>query len=480
MNKWNIVGLRGLWDDIQSSLWFRPGLISLFAVTLALISPYIDQLTSLKFYVIDADNARTILSVIASSMLTIVTMTFSILMVALTLTSQQFSSRVLRSFTSDRAAQNVLGILIGSFLYSLLVLVTVINTSKTTFVPLLSVLMAIGFALVGIGTFIFFIDHIAKSIRVSYIIQTINDETIKLLDGREVEEVVGHAQMNLPLTDPVMNQAEAFRINASTAGYIQTIDIEKLAELTAEYGYIAQIDGMAGSFVSKGRPLLYVWNQPTQSDIAETEIAHAKATPTKEIGKSGDVQPTLSKDLIEKMQQQFDIGVERTMYEDILFGIRQLVDIAIKALSPGVNDPTTARNCIHYLTNILIQAIRCPDKKISYYSEQGNLCLIGRTLSFEAMVNLAFDQVRHYGCSDPLIAEMLLIALFEIAEETGEQEHLTLLWHHTKLIRNQSDLGIQMQYDRNRLNNRLLQMAGLLEQDYESVALNITDENKLV
>ena len=209
--------LRGLWDDVQSSLWFRPGLIALLALLLAIVTPYVDQSTKLKFYAIGADNARAVLSAIASSMLTVVTLTFSILMVALTLTSQQFSPRVLRSFTSNHTAQNILGILIGAFLYSLLVLVTVIDTSDTTFVPLLSVLVAIAYAVIGIGAFIYFIDHIAKNIRVSYIIYTINEETVALLHTAELEQVGGY-QKHIPLSDTLLDRRQAVRINARHAG----------------------------------------------------------------------------------------------------------------------------------------------------------------------------------------------------------------------------------------------------------------------
>lgn len=424
----------------------------MLAAVLAIVGPYVDQQTSLKFYVIGADNARAVLTSIASSMLTVVTLTFSILMVALTLTSQQFSPRVLRSFTSNRTAQNILGILIGAFIYSLLILVTVVDTSNTTFVPLLSILIAISFALLGIGSFIYFIDNIAKNIRVSYIIHTINAETVALQRSQAPEQVVGY-RGDMPLSDPVMDKNKAARVNTVEAGYIQAIDNDRLAELSKKHGYIVQIAGMTGDFVPYGRPLLYVWRHGGEANQEKTPVE-------------------ISEPLLHELLQQFDIGVERTMFEDVLFGLQQLVDIALKALSPGVNDPTTATNCIHYLTNILIRAGKAPDQQLSHYDDGGNLRLIGRTVTFAAMLDQTFNQLRQYGCGDPSIVVHLLSALTAIAEEVDNKERHNLLWKHALLIRNRTDHQIHEPYDRNRINNQLLGLSELLGREYESVALS--------
>jgi uncharacterized membrane protein len=386
----------------------------------------------------------------------------------------------LRSFTSNRTAQNILGLLIGSFLYSLLVLVTVIDTSNTTFVPLLSTLIAIGFALIGIGAFIYFIDHIAKSIRVSYIIHTINAETIALLRTAQAEQVVGHTD-DVPLSAPVMNREYAAKVNARHAGYIQAIDSKNLAALAEEHGHTVQIIGMTGDFIAKGRPLLYVWKQQRlhkdstdkradEGGKNEGQRSHEKMAESKQDSDESPIE--IPEPLMDNFLQQFDIGIERTMYEDVLFGIRQLVDIALKALSPGVNDPTTAINCLHYLSNILIQATKRPDRQLSHFDEAGNLCLIGRTVSFSAMLDLTFDQLRHYGCTDTTVADQLLRVLAEVAEEVTEEDRRNLLWQHVMLIRHEVEQGIRQKYERDHINNRLRQLAKLLDQPYTSIALS--------
>jgi uncharacterized membrane protein len=154
---------RALWDDLQSSLWFRPMLLTALSIGLALSSTVLEQyLDPPHLFDTSADNARAVLTSIASSMLTVTSLTFSIVMVALVLASQQFSPRILRNFMSDHATQNVLGVFIGAFMYSMVVLGSISDVDEATFVPVFSTLIALGFALLSVGVFIYFINHIAK------------------------------------------------------------------------------------------------------------------------------------------------------------------------------------------------------------------------------------------------------------------------------------------------------------------------------
>jgi uncharacterized membrane protein len=175
--------LRAYWDNLQASLWFRPLLVTLVAIVLAIGSTSIDRYLFVSpLLPIGADNARAMLSSIASSMLTVVGLTFSILMVALVLASQQFSPRILRNFVRDHASQNVLSIFIGTFIYSLLVMSLITETQDATFIPILSTIIATIFALLGVGALIYFIDHISKTIRANYVIAGINQHTVALLN----------------------------------------------------------------------------------------------------------------------------------------------------------------------------------------------------------------------------------------------------------------------------------------------------------
>lgn len=430
--------LRAVWDDLQASLWYRPAIYTVVALVLALITPYVDQLTDWHFFNIGADNARAVLSAIASSMLTVVTLTFSILMVSFTLASQQFSPRILRNFTRDQASQHVMGLQIGTFLYSLLVMVRVNEVGEQSFVPLLSVLGAIGFSMLGIGAFIYFVDHISRSIRVNYIIANIGKQTVELLDNEIPAQLVSYRQEH-----PTALTGEAATINAAFAGYLQGVDTVRLVDIAQRYDLVLELTCQTGDFIVQGRPLLKLY-------------PGTKLTPQ----------------LSTELENQFDIGTERTLFEDALFGIRQLVDIALKALSPAVNDPTTAINCLDYLTNILVHAAHLPKHHRHYDDQQGKVRLLVRKLSFEAMVELAFNQIRHYGCGDVLVTIRMIDALTEIAQATADQERRALLWRYVTMIRCSADRMVADPHDRGRVNAGLRRAAAQMDNTTATVRLD--------
>lgn len=419
--------LRALWDDLQSALWYRPAVYTVLAIALALITPYLDQLYSWKFYNIGADNARAVLSSIASSMLTVVTLTFSILMVSFTLASQQFSPRILRTFTRDRSSQHVLGLQVGTFLYSLLVMVRVNDVGETTFVPLLSVLGAIGFSMIGIGAFIYFIDHISRSIRVNYIIANIGEQTVSLLHNPTPDQVKPYDGAND--RELTLLRESPLTLEAQTAGYLQGVDTERLIAIAQAHDLLLEMACQTGDFIARGRPLLQLYSANRVDD-----------------------------EVIEELHDQFDIGTERTMFEDVLFGVRQLVDIALKALSPGINDPTTAMNCLDYLTNILVQAAQRPHQHEHLCDDKGEVRLLVRTVTFAAMVELTFHQIRHYGAGDALVVVRMIDALTEVAAVTSGERHV-VLWRYVWMIKRSADHALADPQDRQQVNECLTSAA---------------------
>lgn len=441
--------LRAHWDELQSSLWFQPAIYLLAACVLGVVNPYLDALTAWRFYSFGHDNARTVLGVIASSMLTVVTLTFSILMVSFTLASQQFSPRILRNFTRDQPSQHVLGIQIAIFLYSLLVMVRLNDVGEESYVPLLSVLSAIGFSLAGVGAFIYFIDHISRTIRVNYIIANIGEQTVALLQNERPTQLVGYNAASA-LTLLATTEAVA-TINAERAGYVQSITVERLVALAQRYDLLLELTCMTGDFVPLGRPLLRI--QPVDT-----------------------VTPALTAALLD----QFDIGTERTTYQDLLFGIRQLVDIAIKALSPAVNDPTTAMNCLDYLTNILLQAVRCNDGHAQWRDQRGVVRLLAGRVSFAAMVDLAFNQIRHYGSGDVLVDIRMIEALAEIAGATADGQRRELLWQHIGMVSRNADRLVGEPYERQQINDCIRCAVEQMGYDPSTLLLNQTPNDKHV
>jgi uncharacterized membrane protein len=423
---------RAFWDDLQSSLWFRPFLLTALSIVVALSNTVLERYLALPPLLnTSADNARAILTAIASSMLTVTSVTFSIVMVALVLASQQFSPRILRNFMADRATQNVLGIFIGSFMHSMIVMGSISDRDEATFVPALSTLIALGFALLSVGVFIYFINHIARGIQVSNIIAKIAADTESLLHETFQDEFVTEQPQLNGQQLPDLGAGAA--VLASDSGYIQGIDLRELVNVAQEHDCVFYLRCDIGNFVVVGSSLLTVHPATALSPACD-----------------------------EQLHGNFDIGHERTLFADILFGIRQLVDIALKAISPAINDPTTAVNCIDYLYSLLIQANRYPDLPSHYYDKSGQLRLIMLRVTFADMLNLAFDQIRQYATSDVAVILRLLDVLINITAANGYDERQFLLFSQAQSIRTAAEKDIQVAADRQAVNIRLQQLAQLL------------------
>ena len=428
---------RAFWDDLQSSLWFRPFVITLLSIAISLSSTRLERYLDLPPLLnTSADNARAILTAIASSMLTVTSVTFSIVMVALALASQQFSPRTLRGFMGDQATQSVLGIFIGAFLYSMIVLGSISERDERTFIPVFSTLIALGFALLSVTVFIYFINHIAKKIHVNDIVATIANDTEELLHETYQDNFIKSQPRFDRVEDPDLETTK--KVWAHKTGYLQGIDLQDLLQVAQTSQAVFHLHGHVGDFIVKGSTLLTI---------------HTSAP--------------LPKKLPETLARDFDIGHERTQFADVLFGMRQLVDIALKAISPAVNDPTTAINCLDYLHSILIQAIRYPELPTSYYDEAKQLRLIAPRVTFADMLNLAFDQIRQYSTKDVAVTLHLLDILIALANDNDKKDkekRNALLLGQAESIRSGAEEGISIAADRHSVNQRLQQLNKLLGQ----------------
>ncbi len=332
MLKWRL-----LWERLHSSLWFVPGLILLLAVLLALLLVQLDlALTPLPFYQrwgwllgTGAEGARVLLSTVAGSMISVAGVAFSITIVALSLASNQYTSRVLRNFMRDRVNQTVLGLFVGIFAYCLVVLRTVrgdeaLAAGGEVFVPLLAVFVGLLLAFVGVAVFIFFIHHISVSIQAVDMVAEITDETLDVIDRQYPRLLMPEDREHQFLPVPVIKDSRqaAPVAMAGCTGYLQSMDIEALVALAEQQRLQIYTLKRVGDFVLK------------DSVLAQAEAAQ------------------ISDEQLQQLSSCFVIGRQRTVEQDMSYGIRQIVDVAVKALSPGINDTTTAVMCVHYLTAI--------------------------------------------------------------------------------------------------------------------------------
>ena len=436
-----ITKLRHWWQEMRSSFWFLPTVVVIIAVGLAVSLITLDINSGLhadeKWPLIfgsGADGARGLLSSVAGSMITVAGVVFSITIVALALTSSQYTSRVLRNFMRDWINQLVLGVFLGIFAYCLVVLRTIRGGDEGAFVPSFAVLGGLVLAFVGIAFLIFFIHHISMSIQASNIIATAAEETITAVDhlfpnglGEEGEkDDDGNYEISLA-------QRTWSAVPAQRTGYIESIDGDALLDLARELGTVLRMERSIGEFVVDGYPLVSV---------------------------AGAVE--FNEQSIIKLNSIYVIGNQRSVQQDAGFGIRQIVDIAMKALSPGINDSTTAVMCIDYLAAIMT---RLAAREISspYRLDEGELRLIARGPSFESLLAEAFDQIRQNAEGNAAILTRQLSALEIIAARTTSARRRQALLQQAETIAKIAKRSIPTQQDCEDLNALMKKLSVVLK-----------------
>lgn len=410
-----ITKLHHWWHETQSSFWFVPAVIVLGAVGLATVLIGVDVTVDFDvgerwplLFGTGAAGSRGLLTAVASSMITVAGVVFSITIVALSLTSSQYTSRVLRNFMRDRNNQVVLGVFLGIFAYCLVVLRVIRAGDEGAFVPSLAVLGGLILAFVGIGYLIFFIHYISMSIQSSSIIAAAAKETIAAVDhlfpqgmGDDVEEdAEGDVAVSLP------EQAWS-AVPARKTGYIQSIDEDALLAFARERGTMVRMECGMGEFVVEGTPLISV------ADLG---------------GLDEDIEDTA-----DEIKAVYVISPHRTVEQDASFGIRQLVDIALKALSPGINDTTTAVMCVDYLAAILARLASRPIST-AHRLDQGTLRVIARSPSFASLLAEAFDQIGQNAAGNVAVLIRLLHALEITASQTANTRRRQSLRQQAGLI----------------------------------------------
>ena len=382
--------MKKLLTDLRSSFWFIPALVVALAAALALGAVELDAAVGdaalakhPRLFGAGAEGTRQLLSAIASSTITVAGVVFSITIVALSLTAAQYSPRVLRNFMRDRANQLVLGIFVGIYVYCLLVLRT-IRGGEDAFVPGISMLGGVGFALIGIGVLIFFIHHIATSIQVSEIAARVARETVAAL-AEQHGRPGGQADPQAPALPDQMSWRA---VPALATGYIQAFEKGRLLDYARDRRCTVRMERAAGDFVVAGEMLLSV----AGADPDEAQVKH--------------------------LNRASAINTYRDVAQDPAFGVQQLVDIALKALSPGINDTATARNSLDYLTAILFEAARHPQAAEERYSEGGRLLLVAMNRSFDFYIASTFDPIRRSSVHDVDMMVHSLRALARIARSS--------------------------------------------------------------
>ena len=393
--------LKKIWLDLNSSLWFLPGLIVAGSIIFALVLVEFDKSLGEnwingypRLFGVEPSGSRDMLSTVAGSMITIAGIVFSIVIVALSLASSQYTPRILRNFMRDQINQVVLGVFVGIFTYCIVVLRTIRGgDDEHVFVPSIAVITGVLLALVGIGFLVYFIHHIAVSIQASTIIAQVADETVEVIDELFPHRLGENApEAEIEQLKKFESEANWQTIRSTETGYIQNIDINSLLDFTRKREAIVRMEHGVGEFVVAGAPLVSVTSAKTANN--------------------SDLK--IDKETTDKFNRIYSIDNFRTIDQDVAFGLRQIVDVVMKALSPGVNDTTTAVISIDYLTAICSHLAAHPFPTHFRYTEN-RLHVIAKRPSFEDLLDLAFNQTRQNATNNIAVILRVLHALEQIA-----------------------------------------------------------------
>lgn len=425
-----MLQLKTLLIELRSSLWFLPTLIVLGSGVLAVAFIELDSRLSFKLltnfprlFGAGAEGSRGMLSSIAGSMITVASVTFSITIVALSQASSQYSSRILRNFMRDRGNQAVLGVFLGVFTYCLFVLRAIRGGDEGQFIPSLSVFGALVLALVAIGFLIFFIHHVASLLQASNVIAAAAHETLQTIDRLFPERLRddGSEAEAGPESNNLLEQERQIIIPAPKTGYIQSHDEEAFFDLACSSQSVFRMHVGIGEFATVDSPLVSVYSSSFMDEK-----------------------------LVKNIQATYSINSLRTIEQDAGFGIRQIVDIALKALSPGVNDTTTAVTCIDYLTAI---NLRLANRRIAHalVFEDGRLRVIVKGPSFERFVGESFDEIRANARGNATVILRLLHSLKTIGAATDDAGRSSLISKHISLLEDLTNRTIDSEYDAARI-----------------------------
>ncbi|MEJ6480106.1 DUF2254 domain-containing protein [Nostoc punctiforme UO1] len=421
------VKISKLWDQLHSSYWFIPAVMAVVATALAFTMLNLDRTGKVDIdywwvYTGGADGARSLLGSVAGSMISVAATAFSITIVALQLAASNFGPRLLRNFMQDTGNQVVLGTFIGTFIYCLLVVRTIHGEGDgyKQYVPQLSVTVGTLLAIISIGVLIYFIHHASTIIQASHVIENVSEELHSAIK-RLFPERIGHGEPEHRLgieEIPMSFEKEALPIRANGTGYLQAIDNGELMKIACKHNLLIRLKVKPGKFLIQGSDLGLVF-------------------PGKKVNKK----------LTKQINDAFILGKERTEQQDIEFPIDQLVEIALRAISPGINDPFTAIRCIDRISAGLCHLVQRDFPSPYRYDKNNKLRFIAKGVDFQGLVDRAFNQIRQYGKSDAGVTIRLLEAIAVIATYTNNSQYQASLRHHADMILQDSHEGLSQEQD---------------------------------
>ncbi len=428
------------WNELKATFWFVPVIILTSSVILAMGLLYLDSIVEFHpegpgrfFFVSSSDSARSILSTISGAMMGVAGTVFSITLVALTLASSQFGPRLIKKFMYVRLNQVVLGSYISTYLYCLLVLNAIKEGDDFTFIPSIAIIAAIGAAVINIVLLIVFIHQIAISIQADKVVADISSflsgQIETLFPERMGEEL--ERDDNIDTSVAISTYMTRTSVKCPKNGYLQYVDSEALMET-----------------VSKNDAFLTLHYRPGAHLLPGVELAVLHTH-----DKWGDEK-------LKKLMGHIVIGKTKTAQQDLEYSIHQMVEIAARALSPGVNDPYTAIACVDNLASTMAYLAQAKFPSKYRYDEQGTLRIYADALEFEGVLDAAFNQIRQFSGGSPSVIIRLMEALSTILSLTKDESRRKAVLRHASMVLNIGKQTIKEENDLQDLKERAEKILG--------------------
>jgi uncharacterized membrane protein len=408
----------GTRDYVRGSLWVLPTAAVVLALVTGSVLSTIDVpdnswLEPLLFQG-TSDDARTLLIGISGTMMTVIALVLGLTLVALQLASTQFSPRLLRSFLRDRVNQVLLSVLVATFVYATAGLYTVgvQGGTRTDDYPRLAVTLAIALLFASLVVLVYFVHHISHAIQVDAVMQRAERSTVRVARDLPTSEI-GQGPPPPP---------HAVAVPAHASGYVQTFQPAVLLRAASEQDLLARVVPMIGEHVVAGEPLVWLWRNGSG----------VPPDPARFVGPAHD---------------GVRIGFERTAEQDVAFGVRQLADVAVKALSPAINDPYTGIQALEHLSVVLVELARRPlgDEIVRDPSGAVRLVIPGRDLEY--YVELATGQIRRYGAGEPRVLHALLRVLRRTGRFCFDEAGRAVVLRHLGLVEQAADGAVRQAPD---------------------------------
>lgn len=420
-------------SNLRESYWFVPALMAVGALLLACLMVYVDSRFGSAWmdgvpwlHAARPDGARSLLSAVGGSMIGVAGTTFSVTIAAVVYASGQYGPRLLSNFMADRGNQVTLGTFIATFLYSMVVLRTIRSPGESgaggaAFVPQLALVIAVLLMLCSIGVLIYFIHHVPQRIHINSVIEEVGERLIREIDnrfpvfvGQPLEEHEDDDRIPVAFRRDDRTAIERrVAVRSQETGYIQVVDDEALIDIARESGLIVRMQYQPGDFAHRGSVLVEACPAEKCDEKASARLCGA-----------------------------FAMGSRRTPLQDLRFLIDELVEIAARALSPGVNDPFTANSCLDWLGAALADLARRDLPSRLRADDDGELRIIARPLTFALMIDRSFGALAQYASADMIAGRHFLSAVGDVALACDAPSRLAILRRQVEEFRDLSKANL--------------------------------------